>query len=46
MAKKQKLRFARGHAWGMGRPTQTHGDQWHKRMGTRGARPRAALKEA
>lgn len=45
MAKKQRLKFARGHEWGLGRATQTHGDKRQKRMGTRGARLRAALRE-
>lgn len=47
MARKerQRLRFARGHEWGLGRGTQTHGDRRHKRRRTREARLREALKE-
>jgi hypothetical protein len=40
-------RLARGHEWGMGRNTQTHGDKRQKkRLGTRSARLQRALKEA
>ncbi|WP_268766464.1 MULTISPECIES: hypothetical protein [Meiothermus] len=42
---KKRVRFARGHAWGMGRSTQTHGDKRQKRMKTRGARRREALRD-
>ncbi|WP_297562639.1 hypothetical protein [Meiothermus sp.] len=45
MAKKQRLRFARGHEWGLGRATQTHKDRRHRRIGTRGARLRRALRD-
>lgn len=45
MAKKRlKVEVARGHEWGRGRATQTHKDKRQKRMGTRGARLRAALR--
>lgn len=45
MKKPKLLSFARGHGWGFGRSTQTHADRRHKRLKTRGARLRAALKE-
>lgn len=45
MKKPKRLEFARGHEWGFGRATQTHGDRRHKRLRTRGAQLRAALKE-
>jgi len=39
-------KLARGHEWAAGRPTQTHGDRRQKRLKTRSARLRQALKEA
>jgi hypothetical protein len=32
---KKRLIFSRGHAWGQGRPTQTHSDRRTKRLKTR-----------
>ena len=43
---KPLARLARGHEWGMGRSTQIHNDKRNKRLKTRSARLRAALKEA
>jgi len=43
---KPLAKLARGHEWAAGRPTQTHGDKRQKRLRTRSARLRAALKEA
>ncbi len=42
---KKVVTIARGHEWGLGRSTQTHGDKRKKRLGTRRARVRAALAE-
>lgn len=42
--KKKRIKLARGHEWAAGRATQTHGDRRHKRLKTRGARLREALK--
>jgi len=44
MKRRLKVKLARGHAWAAGRATQTHGDRRHKRLKTRGARLREALK--
>jgi hypothetical protein len=41
---KKSIKLARGHAWAAGRATQTHEDKRHKRLKTRGAQLRAALK--
>ena len=47
MGKHKALKhLARGHGWAAGRPTQTHGDKRQKRLKTRSARLRQALKEA
>jgi len=43
---KRLVKLARGHEWGMGRSTQTHSDRRQKRLKTRSARLRQALKEA
>jgi len=38
-------KLARGHEWAAGRATQTHNDRRQKRLKTRSARLRQALKE-
>ncbi|MCL6531589.1 MULTISPECIES: hypothetical protein [Meiothermus] len=46
MGKHKALKhLARGHELGMGRSTQTHGDKRQKRLRTRSARLRAALRD-
>jgi|GEM_PF-6077180 len=46
MGKHKVLRhLARGHEWAAGRATQTHNDRRQKRLKTRSARLRQALKE-